>query len=324
MTMSTLGFQAILFVLGLVILGIGAEGMLRGAVRLAHSFRISPIVIGLTIVAFGTSAPELVVSLIASLNGNDTLAIANVIGSNIANIALILGVTAALRATPVSFEETWQDFLMMLGATFLLFVLALDGQITRLESLLLLCGLFGFTWMSYRRSQHSAVVASEVEHTEDLLESLPPTPGATHLRASLFVLGGIAGLILGARLMVDSAVMIAQAFGLSEAVIGLTLVAIGTSLPELATSIMASMQGETEIAVGNAVGSNIFNIFAIIGAAGVTAPLRVDPVLIAFDFPFLLALSVALVVLVRMRQGLQRVEGVGLLAIYIGYLAWQV
>ena len=252
----------VMFLAGLLLLIAGGEGLVRGASGIARHFRISPMVIGLTIVGFGTSAPELLVSLEAALTGQPGLAIGNVVGSNIANILLILGISAVMAPLVIPIRKMYRDFGFMLAAMALMWIMLLDGMIGRLDGAILFMGLIGFLAMAF--------FSGEVEPIDDM--PLPSMPLAWAM-----TLGGLVGLVLGAGLLVDSASTIARSFGVSEAVIGLSIVAIGTSLPELTTSIIAALRKETEIAVGNVVGSNVFNVFGILGTTALITPIPAEP-----------------------------------------------
>jgi cation:H+ antiporter len=296
----------LLFSLGLVMLFVGGEGLVRGASAVARHFHLSPMLIGLTIVGFGTSAPELLVSLQAALEGRPEIALGNVVGSNIANILLILGVSAVIAPLVIPARRLWRDLAFMLGATFIFWAMLYTGEITRLFGAILFAGLLVFLWVAFRFGK---------------IEPEPDQPEENQLKAWAFTIGGLIVLVIGARLLVDNAVLIAQTFGVSEAVIGLTIVAVGTSLPELATSVIAAFRKHTEIAVGNVVGSNIFNIFSIIGITALVTPIPADARFATLDMPLAAAVAVGLAVLAVTLNGLPRIAGVALLAIYGGYLA---
>ncbi len=297
----------LLFVLGLVALFFGGEYLVRGASSIARHYRLSPMVIGLTIVGFGTSAPEMLVSVQAALAGQPAIAIGNVLGSNIANILLILGISALIAPLLIPVKKLWRDLGFMLLATAVIWVMLLDGNVTRMEGMILLAGLVVFLV--------AAFLTGKVEPDEDAAP-LPPI-----WKAALMTVGGLVVLVIGARLLVDSATDIARTFGISEAVIGLTIVAVGTSLPELATSVVAAIRKHTEIAVGNIVGSNIFNIFGILGTTALIAPIPADPRFSALDMPWVAGVAVGLTLLAALLGGLPRIAGVVLLAIYAGYIA---
>ncbi|MCA3508776.1 MAG: calcium/sodium antiporter [Rhodobacter sp.] len=296
----------LLFVIGLLGLFFGGEYLVRGASSIARSYRISPMVIGLTIVGFGTSAPELLVSVQAALAGQPAIAIGNVLGSNIANILLILGISAVIAPLILPMRKLWRDLGFMLLATAVIWAMLLDGDITRLDGVLLLAGLIVFVAVAF--------LTGKAEPDDAL--PLPPV-----WQAALMTLGGLVVLVIGARLLVDSATTIARTYGISEAVIGLTIVAVGTSLPELATSVVAALRKQTEIAVGNIVGSNIFNIFGILGLTAVIAPIPAEARFVSIDMPWAAAAAIGLTVVAALMGGLPRIAGVVLLAAYGGYLA---
>jgi len=297
----------LLFVLGLVGLTLGGEYLVRGASAVARHFRLSPMVIGLTIVGFGTSAPELLVSVQAAMAGQPAIAIGNVLGSNIANILLILGVSAVIAPLVIPVSKLWRDLGFMLLATGAIWVMLLDGTVTRLEGVFLLVGLAVFLT--------TAIFTGRVELDED------DSADIAQWKAWAMTLGGLVVLVIGARLLVDSASEIARTYGISEAVIGLTIVAIGTSLPELATSVIAAIRKQTEIAVGNVVGSNIFNIFSILGVTAVIVPIPADARFANTDMLWVAGTAAALCILAVALKGLPRMAGAALLAAYIGYLA---
>jgi cation:H+ antiporter len=296
----------VMFLAGLLLLIAGGEGLVRGASGIARHFRISPMVIGLTIVGFGTSAPELLVSLEAALTGQPGLAIGNVVGSNIANILLILGISAVMAPLVIPIRKMYRDFGFMLAAMALMWIMLLDGMIGRLDGAILFMGLIGFLAMAF--------FSGEVEPIDDM--PLPSMPLAWAM-----TLGGLVGLVLGAGLLVDSASTIARSFGVSEAVIGLSIVAIGTSLPELTTSIIAALRKETEIAVGNVVGSNVFNVFGILGTTALVTPIPAEPRFAQVDMVWMAA-ATAFLVLAALKLGtLPRWLGLGFLTLYAAYLA---
>ncbi len=295
----------ILFLLGLAMLLAGGEALVRGASSIARHFHLSPMVIGLTIVGFGTSAPELLVSLQAALEGRSEIAIGNVVGSNIANILLILGISAAIAPLVIPARKMWRDLAFMLAATAILWAMLWGGAVTRLYGAILFAGLLVFL--------ASTFLTGQVEPKRDL-------PEEDQRKSWAYTIGGLIVLVLGARFLVNSAVEIATALGVSEAVIGLTIVAVGTSLPEMATSVIAAFRKETEIAVGNVVGSNIFNIFGILGITALVSPIPVDPRFVRFDMPVAALCAVGLAVVAFAYNGLPRIAGFALLAAYAGYI----
>lgn len=297
----------LLFVVGLVALFFGGEYLVRGATAIARHFRLSPMVIGLTIVGFGTSAPEMLVSVQAALAGQPAIAIGNVLGSNIANILLILGISALIAPLIIPVRKLWRDLGFMLLASVVIWVMLLDGNVTRLDGALLMAGLLIFLAVAF--------LTGKAEPEQDLSGDIP------QWKAWAFTLGGLVVLVIGARLLVDSSTELARAFGISEAVIGLTIVAVGTSLPELATSVIAAIRKQTEIAVGNIVGSNIFNIFGILGVTSLIHPITADPRFASIDMIWVSIAAVGLTVLAFILGGLPRIAGAVLLAAYGAYVA---
>ena len=296
----------ILFVAGLIALFFGGEFLVRGASAVARHFRLSPMVIGLTIVGFGTSAPELLVSVQAAWAGKPGIAIGNVLGSNISNILLILGVCAAIAPLVIHASKLWRDFGVMLGATALIWWMLADGTISRLDGVVLVAGILAYLAMSF--------LSGKVEEPDDAPLMVP-------WKAWGFTLLGLVTLVIGARLLVDSATIIAESFGISQAVIGLTIVAVGTSLPELATSIVAIIRKQTDIAVGNVVGSNIFNLLSILGITALITPIPAEARFAAIDMWWVMGVSVAVVVLSVVLKGIPRLVGFGFLATYGAFIA---
>lgn len=297
----------LMFGLGLVGLILGGEMLVRGASALARRFGLSPLVIGLTIVGFGTSAPELLVSLQSTLAGKPALALGNALGSNIANVLLILGLSASLAPLAMGFAGLRRDLGLMLAATAALWLMLWDGQVSRVEGGALVLGLIVFLVLALRAGEVAPPEASD-----------RPLPLAA---AGLITLAGLLALVVGTKLLVNSASDIARSFGVSEAVIGLTIVAIGTSLPELATSLVATWRRQTDIAVGNVVGSNIFNILGIIGITALITPIPAEPRFAAIDMPWVAATALFVTAASWARGGLSRVTGLGLLAVYAVYIA---
>jgi len=300
-----------LFVLGgFAALIVGGDLVVRGAVAVARRLAIPPMVIGLTLVGFGTSAPELAPSLQAALDGAPGIAVGNVVGSNIANILLILGIAALLRPVAVDREAFRRDGVVLLASTALCFLLAATGTIARWHGAILLAGLALFLWRAFRGTGTGAALDPD------------PAPGAhlSPLGAFALFAAGLALLLAGARGLVSGAVEIAAALGVSEAVIGVTVVAVGTSLPELVTSVIAARRGESDVAFGNVVGSNIFNILGILGATALIAPLPVPPETMALDAWAMAAATLLLVAAAVTGKGVSRGEGAALLAFYAAYL----
>ncbi len=312
--------QVLMFVLGLAALVVGAEVMVRGASRLAVSWGISPLVVGLTVVAFGTSAPEMAVSIDAALSGSSDLAIGNVIGSNVANILLILGISALVAPLLVAEQIIRQEIPVMIGASLLVLVLALDGSIGRAESALLFVLVIAYTVYLVVQSRRASQATSDEFSTE-----IPASQWDRHwsVQAAL-VLGGLALLVLGADWLVGAAVVFAKMMGVSDLVIGLTVVAVGTSMPEIATSLIAALRGQRDIAVGNVVGSNIFNLLAVLGAAGVVSASGLDVPEAARNFDLWVMLAVAFACLPILLTGreIARWEGAVFLGYYAAYLLY--
>ncbi len=305
-----------MLVLGLALLTFGAEGLVRGASNLALRLGVSPLVVGLTVVAFGTSAPEMVVSTKAAYYGQGGIAIGNVVGSNIFNIAVILGLSAMIRPLLVQAQLIRFDMPVMIGVSLLCWLFFKDGMLGRLEAGLLFAGIVAYTVFN--------VVMARREKRRDVIEEF--AEGTPHASKSpmldvLMVLGGLALLVIGARFLVEAATEFARMWGLSEAVIGLTIVAAGTSLPELATSVVAALRKQDDIAIGNIVGSNVFNILAILGVSGLVKPLAAGGISIT-DFSVMIFTAMILFPFMQTGMRVVRWEGAMLLAIYSGYLWW--
>lgn len=310
---------------GLVLLVAGAEVLVRGAARLAAIFGIPPLVIGLTVVAFGTSAPETAVSVQAALNGSGDIAIGNVLGSNIANILLILGLSAIIAPLVVSRQLIRLDVPLMIGASLVTFALAWDGELSRLDGALLFSGVLAYTTFLIISSRRDKAAGSGDEFAEEF--GLHEQPKRFAWLVNLFlVIGGLVLLVAGSNFLVEGAVSLARALGLSELVIGLTVIAIGTSLPELATSILAALKGERDIAVGNVVGSNIFNLLCVLGLASLVSPkaISVSPNALAFDFPVMIAVAVACLPIFFSGYRINRWEGLLFFGYYLAYTLYLV
>lgn len=299
---------------GLVLLFFGGDALVWGACSLARKIGISALAIGLTVVAFGTSMPELVVSMNAAMAGATDISLGNVVGSNIANIALILGVAACIRPTQCESKIATFDGPIMIGVSLLLIILLLDGEVSRLEGAALFIGLLGFTVFTLWQSHGVAAADSAIEDDAML-------PHTSPLKSTVMVVVGLLMLMGGGQLVVTGAITFAENFGLSQAVIGLTIVAIGTSLPELSTSIIAAMRGQGDIAIGNIVGSNIFNILGILGITAAVIPLGMGEIS-WIDLGLMALLAIALTLLLYFRARLARTEGVVLLLCYGAYTFW--
>lgn len=300
---------------GLLALVAGAEFLVRGGSSLALRLRVSPLVIGLTVVAFGTSAPELAVSLRSSLAGQGDVAAGNVVGSNIFNVAFILGLSALVAPLSVHIKLIRYDIPIMLGVTLLGFYMLLDHAVSRTEGLVLVSGFMFYAFFTAR-------VASR---DDTAMEAVPGAPGIGRMLVldGMMIIGGLAALVVGAGWFVRGAIELARMVGLSEAVIGLTIVAAGTSLPELATSVVAAFRRQTDIAVGNIVGSNIFNLLAILGIAGSVHPFAAEGIQ-RLDLWMMAGVAIVLLPMAVTRHTLNRWEGGVLVSGYSAYVAWLV
>ncbi len=307
-------WQFLLLILSLGILFAGAESLVRGSSSLALRFGITPLVVGLTVVAFGTSAPELVVGVSAALAGQGDLAVGNVIGSNSFNIGVILGITALICPIKVALPVLKLDAPIMIATAGVVAVLALGGDIGRPIGAGLVVVLVGYTVFNIVMARRE----NTPELTEEFTAGIPP-PSPSPWRDGLLALAGLGLLVIGSRLLVDSSVEIARVFGLSEAVIGLTIVSAGTSMPELATSLVAAIRRQPDIAIGNVIGSNIFNSLGILGGASLAGPLTA-PGILPLDVWTMVILSVCLLPLMWSARSIQRWEGTLLLAGYATYL----
>jgi len=295
-------------VAGLIGLFFGGEALVRGSVGVARRMAIPPILIGLTVVGFGTSTPELIVSVQAALGGVPDIAVGNIVGSNIANILLIVGLTSLVWPIRVSGGTLRRDTAVMLAAAIALVPIFAMGEIGRFPGAVLVLGLVGYLIWVYLQSGDAV--------DDDADTSVP----SSMLISALWVLGGFVVLMFGARFLVDGSVSIARGFGISEAFIGLTIVAVGTSLPELATSIIAAFRRQSEIAIGNIVGSNIFNVLGILGVTALIKPVPVADRFLTFDLPIMIAASLALTALLLTRPIIGRGIGLVVLIAYVTYV----
>lgn len=305
-------------VAGLILLVVGAEFLVKGASTIAAVLRIPPLIIGLTIVAYGTSAPEMSVSILSTLAGQGDLAMGNVLGSNVCNILLVLGLSALVAPLIVTKQIIRSDVPIMIGVSLLLLMFCLDGKLGRVDSFILFVGGIVYTLSLIYQSRKQG--AEQDEFTEEYSFTGSVTP-FFWLKHFVFIIGGSALLILGSRWLVNSAVTIARGFQVSELLIGLTIVAFGTSLPELATSVVASFRGERDIAVGNVLGSNIFNILAVLGIAGIVAPAGIEASqrIIQFNMPVAIAVACACLPIFYSGKQIDRVEGFLFLFYYLAY-----
>lgn len=309
--------------LGLVILLLAGDALVRGAVNLSLRLGVPALIVSLTIVAFGTSAPELLIAVNAVYEDADGIAMGNVVGSNTANILLVLGIPALLRSLHTSECSTRRNYVFMLGASVLFIGLAFSGTFTFWSGLILLTALAGVLGVAFRdarnhrRNGNGNVCAADTD-LEDIEEADPDMP---YWRVGIYLLLGLIGLPLGADLLVDNASIIARLYGISETVIGLTLVAVGTSLPELATTTMAALRRQADVALGNVIGSNMFNLLAIIGIATFVGPISVDPEFLQFDLWVMLSASLLLIPFVFFKQDITRIWGIILSALYLAYMS---
>jgi cation:H+ antiporter len=303
---------------GLALLVLGAEWLVRGASRLAARAGVSPLVIGLTVVAYGTSAPELAVSVGSTFSGQADLALGNVVGSNISNVLLILGASAAVTPLAVAAPLVRLEVPVMICVSALALALGLDGAVGRMDGILLMTGAVAYTLFQVRQSRREGA---------DVREEFAREFGGTATRLGLDVGRVVFGcllLVMGSRWLVEGAVVVAKALGVSELVIGLTVVAAGTSLPELATSVLAAVRGERDIAVGNVVGSNIFNVLSVLGTTAAIAPqgVAVSPAALRFDLPVMIAVAVACLPIFASGHVIARWEGALFVSYYVAYLLY--
>lgn len=303
-------------VFGLILLVLGGEGLVRGSSALAARFGVTPLLIGLTIVAFGTSSPELVVSLQAALKGNSDISLGNIIGSNIGNIGLILGISALIMPLKVQVQIIRKEipFMILISVLIAALILTVDS-FSFVHGLIFFLMLITYIFFAIKNSKKEVI-------TEEIIEEYTPQKLNTVL-SIVFIIAGLAGLIFGSDLFVKGAVEVAKIFGISDLVIGLTIVAVGTSLPELVTSVIAAIKKETDIAIGNIVGSNIFNILGILGITGMVKEINLNSITYA-DLGVFILFAVLILPLSRTKFVLQRWEGALLLAVYAGYVAYLV
>jgi cation:H+ antiporter len=309
--------QVVLFAVGLAVLVAGAEGLIRGATRCARALGVSPFVVGFTVVGFGTSAPELIVSLSAALGGRSEIALGNVVGSNIANVGLVLGAAAVAAPLAARMQLLKVEVPLVIGASLLLWVLCRDGHLGRADGAVLLAGFAGLLAYMYRSAR-----AEPPEVKEEI--GLAAADKMRVWVAAVLVVVGLCGLVGGAHLMVTAAVELARALGVSEWLIGLTVVAVGTSLPELAAAVAGAVRGEADLVLGNVAGSNLFNIFLILGATVAVRPMDVPATARTVELPAMAGFAVLMMLVVANGMRVRRWEGGLLLAAYAGFVAWQV
>lgn len=312
----------LLLLVGFIMLCFGAELLVSGSSRLALRLGITPLLIGLTIVAFGTSAPELAVSIEAASNGQSALALGNVVGSNIANIGLILGITALIYPIRISAELVKKQIPIMIGCSLFLCTLLYDGMIGRLDGLLLCAGLLAYLIYSYRYSGEELTDLSLELEALPATENAPLFPNRSMVNVALIVVG-LLMLIAGSHVFVENAISLALIIGISEAVVGLTIVAVGTSVPELATSVIAALRKQPDIAVGNVIGSNLFNIFGILGVTTFVSPISAQDIDIV-DLSVMTLFAFVLLPMAWSKLKLTRLEGLILLSCYLLYIGYVV
>lgn len=313
----------LLFALGGILLIGGAELLIRGASRLALTVGISPLVVGLTVVAFGTSAPELAVTVTSSYTGQSDVALGNIVGSNIFNVLFILGIAALITPLVVAQRLVRFDVPLMIGASLLVLLLALDGRIARLDGIILFTGIVAYlSFLMWECRREKAAVQEQYDEAFGVKKRKP----SSTLMNVIFMVAGLGLLVLGSQWLVEAAVVTATALGMSELVIGLTIVAAGTSLPEVATSVLAALRGERDIAVGNAVGSNLFNLLAVLGLGSIVAPagIPVSPGVLTFDLPIMIAVAVAALPIFFTGYTIARWEGAVFLGYFAAYIAYLV
>lgn len=302
---------------GLALLFFGGEGLIKGAVSLARNFGLSKLLVSAVIVGFGTSMPEMTVSVGAALKGSSDIAIGNVVGSNIANILLIVGIAAILCPIFIDGKAVKRDTFVMLGASIALCGLAMAGMIGFVAGVVMFASLLGYIFWSYRQDKKDGAVTAQ--HIEEDIE------GEQHLsriKAAIYALGGLLLLMSGAYLLIEGAVSIARGFGISETVIGLTIVAVGTSLPELATSVVAALRKHSDVIIGNIVGSNIFNIIGILGVTAMISPIPIGNQIASYDVWIMLGVAAFLSVYLLRSLTIGRSAGIAMLLAYSGYTVW--
>ena len=317
-----MSLEQILFLCGgLLLLTVGAEFLVRGASRLAGIAGISPLVIGLTVVAYGTSSPEMAVSVESAYSGQADIALGNVVGSNIFNVLFILGACALIVPLRVVQQLIWLDVPIMIGASGLVMIMGLDGTISRVDGILLFAGAILYTIFAIKQGRKESTATVGKEYDDEFGTKVKTSSWPAH---AVLIIAGLAMLVLGARWLVDGAVEIAKLMGVSELVIGLTIIAAGTSLPEVATSIIASIRGERDIAVGNVVGSNIFNVLAVLGLSSAVTPegINVAPAALTFDIPIMIAVALACAPIFLTGHLIARWEGALFLLYYGAYTAY--
>ena len=300
----------LLILIGLIILIFGGDVLVQGASGIAKKLRLSPLVIGMTVVAFGTSAPELMVSLKAAYLGSPEIALGNVIGSNIANIALVLGITVLILPLAIDVNSKNIDWPVMFGASMLFFIWAFDGEISRIEGIMMFLMLIIFTWLLIRNSRKKNKKTPRDE--KEIIPNIYLSVGKN--------LVGLIMLYFGSKWLVEGSIDVAKDFGIEERIIGVTVIAFGTSVPELAASIMAAIRKETDISIGNLIGSNIFNILSVIGLTAAIKPITVAHKIISTDMIWMLVIAFALGIILFFWKKINRWHGLVLVSSYVAYI----
>lgn len=311
--------EFLILVIGLVVLIIAGDIMVRGAAALARHWGVPALIVGLTIVAFGTSAPEMVVGVQAALIGQGDLAAGNVVGSNIANVLLALGLPALILAIPTNMSGVARNsFIAVFAATLFVVLAFIQSPLMKWQGAILFGGIIAYLIFMFSLAKAGAddPILEEMTEIDEGEDGLP----TNMVKSLIYVILGIAGLILGGKLIVDNAVAIAEGFGISETIIGLTIVAVGTSLPEIATVVVATYRGHPEVAIGNVLGSNVFNVFAVMGASALAGPIAIDNTLKVFDFWVMLVSSFVLLLFVLRRQPIGRKTGLAFTVAYALYI----
>lgn len=316
MTAETTAFQLLLILVGLALLYFGAEGLVRGSSSIGIRLGLTPLVVGLTIVAYGTSTPELFVGVQAAFEGKGDIVIGNVVGANILNIALMLGVAALIQPQQVKLQLIRLDVPVVTGVFILFTFWILDGHISRLEGLVFFTGIAGYTVFNILKARKET--SQEIQR--EFQDEIPQADGNLGVDM-LFILGGFVLLALGSSLLVDNAVALATSFGVSEVVVALTIVALGTTSPELATASVAAYKKESDIVFGNSIGSCLYNILCVVGVSAIVAPIHA-PGISLVDLGMMIFMAVVLLPLMRTGFVLQRWEGALLICIYAGYLVY--
>jgi len=310
----------VLLIFGLLLLVVAGEFLVKGAVGVSILLKLSPLVIGMTVVSFGTSMPELLVSVNGAINGNSGIAIGNVIGSNIVNVAFILGLSVILLPILPDKQTLKIDYPVMVVASFALLIFALDNIIARWEGVILFLILIVFIYRMVAKSRKDEKVRSEANKDNDKED----TKTMPVWKALTFVALGLIGLFFGAEWFVDGAIQIASSFGLSDAIIGVTVVAVGTSMPELIASVIASIRKQADISIGNIIGSNIFNIFGVLGLTSIIHPVEVGKQSLEFDAVWMVVIALLLLPMMYVGKALGRISGVILVVSYFVYIGWMI